>query len=453
MAVDYDLVVLGWTVAAQQAAQQAAQRGARVAWVQGWCPLAPERSPRYRPLLLQGLLTLRPSPQGDLEQHRAAWQECQQRAHFTATLLTQDDPETVRAQGVDVIAEAGQVTGDRPLRVVTATRHLTTRTLLVATGRPAAIAPNQDPDPSYWLTQPSLPPALEMAGNTPLSLVLAQYFKRWGVAVTLTAPERSLVSLVDPDVADWLLAHLQADGVVFHDTPPTKGNMPAPTTAPLPLASVIPHPSPSSLKDYGLDRWFACDRPLPVNRFLRTHHPRIYACGSVLGGVEGAAIAAQEAQIAVDNALFWPHRCIDYRTLPYHLPTVPPLAQVGLTEPQAKQRYGQGSIRVARIPLHSLPLAQWRGTTTGFCKLIAHRNGQLLGAHGAGVHAPEWIQTIALLIAQRCPWWAMARQSFVPDSALAILHQAVQGWEGDRWQPGTWRRDGAENWFNWRRSQ
>jgi hypothetical protein len=29
----------------------------------------------------------------------------------------------------------------------------------------------------------------------------------------------------------------------------------------------------------------------------------------------------------------------------------------------------------------------------------------------------------------------------------------VEAWQRQRWQPGTWRRDWAENWFNWQRTR
>ena len=32
------------------------------------------------------------------------------------------------------------------------------------------------------------------------------------------------------------------------------------------------------------------------------------------------------------------------------------------------------------------------------------------------------------------------------------IHQAVEKWDHHRWSEGQWRRDWAENWFNFRRS-
>ncbi|MEM7650334.1 MAG: hypothetical protein AAF283_14225 [Cyanobacteria bacterium P01_A01_bin.70] len=173
----------------------------------------------------------------------------------------------------------------------------------------------------------------------------------------------------------------------------------------------------------------------------------------MLGGDDLPAIARQEAHCAVHNALFWNRQRIDYSTIPYALPTQPTMAQVGLTEPQARQRYSDSQLLVAQQPLYQNPKAQWRNATRGFCKLLAHRDGHLIGAHGVGPEATEWMQTVALLMAQRTPWWQLTNFPALPDSFTEILRQTTQQWERDRWQPGGWRYDWAENWHNWRRSR
>ncbi|MEL6882827.1 MAG: hypothetical protein AAFP09_20045, partial [Cyanobacteria bacterium J06607_10] len=38
-------------------------------------------------------------------------------------------------------------------------------------------------------------------------------------------------------------------------------------------------------------------------------------------------------------------------------------------------------------------------------------------------------------------------------SLSGLVRTAAQKATRSRWQPGNWRRDWAENWFNWRRSR
>ncbi|MGF1523606.1 MAG: FAD-dependent oxidoreductase [Leptolyngbyaceae cyanobacterium] len=466
MAVDYDLVVLGGTPEGYDAARHAARLGARVALIlQG---IDGRRSPLQTLGALCSTQLLAVDNHPSLDATQVAWQWAIQRAELIADTLASDDAQQLMVQGVDVIAEHGQLIRDRPLHVATANRHLTTRAVLLATGSVPYIPsiaglswiPYETPETVLQLETP--PESVVILGSAPLGLALCQPLGRWGIPVTLITPAAALLNREDPDVSGWMTAQLQAEGVHLRlgetvETIATNDD----TTYALDLLDtaittatvVVAAGYRPSLVGMNLEKFLNCDRPLTVNAYLQTQHPRIYACGSVLGSYGMPAVACQEARIAVENALFWNRRRIDYSTLPYDLPTQPEMARVGLTEPQARQRYGEADLLIHRQSLYENPKAQWLESTTGFCKLIAHRNGQILGVHGVGPGASEWVQALALLMAQKVSWHAVAGHPLLPHSLSVILQQAAGQWERDRWQPGQWRRDWAENWFNWRRSR
>lgn len=469
MAVEYDLVILGGTPEGYSAAAEAMRYGARVALILQ--DLEGARSS----LIHRGLLQLTEHPtvgRPPDESVISAWQWAKQRAMLIADTLTQDTAQQLMVQGVDVIAERGQIVRDRPLTLATVTRQLTTRAVIVATGSRCSIPslPGLDPVPydtptTFWQRE-HLPPSVAIIGSSPQGLVLAQWLAHQQVKVVLVTLSKHLLSQEDPDVSAWLMAQLRADGVDLRlgtravEVSQHLPESPEPaiaikltddviTTAALVVASrPVPH-----IAGLGLEKCWASDRPMTANAFLQTAHPQIYLCGAAIGGYELPAIAQQEAHWAVQNALFWPRCRADYRAMPYDLPTQPPLARVGFTEPQAQQRFGSDDILVIRQSLYHNPPAQWRESTVGFCKLIAHRDGRLLGCHGVGPEAPEWVQTVAALIAQKTPWWQLANLPTLPYSLTDLLRQAAQQWDSDRWQPGQWRRDWAENWCNWRRSR
>ena len=469
MAVDYDLVVLGGTQAGQEAARYAAQLGARVALVmQG---LEGRRSPLQT---LGTIWTTRASNLGyqSPEITESSWQWAIQRATLIADTLTREDFQQLMVQGVDVVAEQGQLVGDRPLQVETPSRHLTTRALLLATGnvpRPPAISGLESVSyetPERVLQREILPQSVIVLGCSPTALMLCQILRRWERPVTLVTSKSSLLSQEDPDVSRWIMAQLRAEGVQLWLKTPVKTINAGPADPPhqsgvalhladetitataLIVAAAGPSTAGMNLAHFIDDCSF-----LGVNGYLQTSHPRIYACGSVLGGYEMSAIARQEARIAVTNALFWNRQTIDYCNLPYDLLTQPEMARVGLTEPQARRRYGQEDLLVSRQPLYENPKAQWLESTIGFCKIVAHRSGPILGVHGVGPEANEWVQTLAGLMIQKTPWQTIANQGTIPHSLHEVLRQTVQQWECDRWKPGQWRRDWAENWCNWRRSR
>ncbi|WP_204141416.1 FAD-dependent oxidoreductase [Halomicronema sp. CCY15110] len=468
MAVEYDLVIVGGTPEGIAAAAAASRYGARVALV-----LQDLEGERSR-LIQQGLWSLtatHPLATPPPESMATPWQWAKQRAALIADTLTRDTLPQLMVQGVDVIAEIGKIVSDRPLTIATATRRLTTRKLLIATGQSAIAPPLPGLEtvpcdtPATFYQREHLPPSVVILGGSPTGLGLAQWLARWPVKVTLITANTQLFTAEDPAVADWLTAQLRADGIAVQlgaqgvavsqltDHPPESAIAVQLETTTITAAALVVAPRPvPDLEALGLEHCLPRDLPLKVNAYMQTEHPRIYACGAAMGGYELPAIAREEAECAVHNALLWPRRRVNYQTIPYALPTQPPMARVGFTESQAVQRFGPSAVLVARQSLYDNSTAQWQESTSGFCKLIAHRDGRLLGCHGVGPEASEWVQTVAVLMAEKTPWWRLANFPTLPDSLMEILRQAAQQWESDRWQPGQWRRDCAENWCNWRRN-
>lgn len=465
MAVDYDLVILGGTPEGYAAAEEAAQIGARVALVlagqDGW------RSPLQTLGLLQ-IGSAHPLVSSDAFSY-SSWRWVRERAKLIANHLADDATQQLMVQGIDVIAEPGRLGRDRArdLKVVTASRELSTRTVLLATGSIIHVPniPGLATVPyesiAAFLQREQLPASVVILGSSPTGLALCQLLRNWRLPVTLVTTEPTLLNHEDPDISRWLIAQLQAIGVrlklgkfvksIASDAENIRLQLSAETLSAASL--VLATPAQPNLANLDLNHWLLSDRPVVVNAFGQTQHSRIFACGAVLGGYDLPAIAQQEARGAVWNALFWNHRRLNYQIIPYDLPTQPAIARVGLTEIQARQRYGAAALLVARQPLYDNPEAQWRESVTGFCKLIAHRNGQLLGGHGVGPEAQAWIQALALLMAQRTPWWQLSQAATLSHRLTDILRQAAQQWQRDRWRPGTRRRDWAENWHNWRRSR
>ncbi|MEM6519594.1 MAG: FAD-dependent oxidoreductase [Cyanobacteria bacterium P01_C01_bin.70] len=463
MAVDYDLVILGGTPEGYAAAAYAVQSGARAALVLQ--AIEGARSP----LICRGILNSSlwdSSARPLLDSAGTPWQWVKQRAMLIADTLTGDDAQQLMVQGCDVIAESGHMVSDCPLTVATTSRRLSTRALLVATGHHfrAPLVPGLEAVPyktpeTFWQWE-QLPSSVAILGSRPEGLALAQWLRRWQIPVTVVTANAEVLTIEDPDVSRWLGAQLRAQGVDLRCAVRVENVSAQASDITLKLAEdvvraealvVAVRPVPYT-ENLGLGVCLSSERP-SVNAYLQTQHPRIYICGAAIGGDDFPAIARQEAQWAVQNALFWPRQRVHYAAIPYDLPTQPPLARVGWTESQALERFGRDRVLVAQQSLYDNPPAQWRESTVGFCKLIAHRDGRLLGCHGVGPAAPEWVQTMALLMTASVPWWRLASFPALPYSLTELLRQAAQQWERDRWQPGRWRRNWAENWCNWRRSR
>ena len=186
---------------------------------------------------------------------------------------------------------------------------------------------------------------------------------------------------------------------------------------------------------------------LQVNRKMQTTNPRIYACGEVAGGYPFPHLAECEAKIALKNALFLPIFEVDYSTIPWALFSKPQLARVGLTEPQARRRYGE-DIVVLRKYFKSVAAAALRGETTGFCKIIARSNGKMVGVHIVGPEATELIYSFALSIKNEIKVGAIASVPHIWPTLSEINRQTAELWQRDRLRP--WQNF-LEAFFNWRR--
>jgi len=126
-----------------------------------------------------------------------------------------------------------------------------------------------------------------------------------------------------------------------------------------------------------------------VDDRLRTSAPRIYAAGDVTARLPFTHVAAHHARVASVNALFGMRRTVD-ETVPWVTFTDPEVAHVGLTQAQARERWGDRTI-LARSDYAALDRAITEGEPEDFALLVADPRGRLVGATVAATGAGEAI--------------------------------------------------------------
>jgi pyruvate/2-oxoglutarate dehydrogenase complex dihydrolipoamide dehydrogenase (E3) component len=136
---------------------------------------------------------------------------------------------------------------------------------------------------------------------------------------------------------------------------------------------------------------------IPVNDYLQSNVPHIFAVGDVNGQSMLVQSARYEGQIAAENAVLGPyHRCT-HEIVPSGSFTDPEYASVGLTEAQARQQY---DCAVAVVQYDDLLRPVADNHPDGFCKLIVERRHRyILGAHVIGEYSVEIIQMVAACMA------------------------------------------------------
>jgi pyruvate/2-oxoglutarate dehydrogenase complex dihydrolipoamide dehydrogenase (E3) component len=140
------------------------------------------------------------------------------------------------------------------------------------------------------------------------------------------------------------------------------------------------------------------DEGIKVNEQLKTTNRRVYAIGDVIGGPAFTHLANYHAGIVIRNALFRLRPDRSAGIIPRVVYTDPELAQIGLTEPEARKRYRR--IRIYRWPYADNDRAQCERQTEGFIKVITRPDGTVLGVTIVGSEAGEMLQLWAMAMAK-----------------------------------------------------
>jgi dihydrolipoamide dehydrogenase len=137
---------------------------------------------------------------------------------------------------------------------------------------------------------------------------------------------------------------------------------------------------------------------IKANERLETSIPGIYAVGDALGPskIMLAHAASTEGIIAVEN-IMGHNRAMDYDLVPSAIFTFPEVADVGLTESQAKEKGHE--FRSDSFQFRALGKTQAMGEIVGQVKIISHsKTGKILGVHIVGPHATDLIAEGTLAI-------------------------------------------------------
>ncbi|MEK7724411.1 MAG: mercuric reductase [Acidobacteriota bacterium] len=130
---------------------------------------------------------------------------------------------------------------------------------------------------------------------------------------------------------------------------------------------------------------------IKTNDYLQTTNKNIFAAGDVTGHFQFTHMADYEAQIVIQNAFvpFPFKKKTDFRVVPWATFTEPEIARVGLTETEAKEKFGE-DVKIYKVNFTENDRAQAESATEGFAKIIT-KKGRIIGATLIGEHAGELI--------------------------------------------------------------
>ena len=414
------LVVLGAGPAGYAAALYAADRGMEVTLVGSgdlggtclWRGCIPTKTLVATCELLHRLesaatmgIALEGKPRGD-------WAMLSSRMSDVIALNVKGIDALLQGRGVNALPDRGFLVGDRTVRV--GDRTVKGDFLLLATGATPIRPPGFPFDHQRVVTSDEalkwadLPASLLIAGGGVIACELAFIFRTLGVEVTVVEMEDRPIPLEDADSSALITREMKKRKIrflrstriealdVMDDGVTCRVGNGSTLTAERVLVAFGRRPQGADLGLEGLGVTLGRNGSVPVNAFLQTSLPGVYAAGDVTGQIQLAHAAAVQARRAVDHMLGRPVTPLDPAMIPRVIFTDPEVASVGLTEAQARERH---KVRVGTFHFRSLGKAHALNTLVGFVKVIADkRDGRLLGVHIVGAHASELIHEAVVLI-------------------------------------------------------
>lgn len=324
-----------------------------------------------------------------------------------------DSQERFESLGVTVLREAAAFAS--PRQVKTANTRVGAKHFVVATGSSPTIPPIPGLDTTPFFTNETIfsnrqrPSHLIVIGGGAIGVELAQAHRRLGAKVTLVEAD-TILGKDDPALVSLIRAQLLKDGVELFENAVVKevtstaqgvaatihertvegshilvatGRTPSIETLNLEAAGV-------SYSKSGIN----------VDHAMRTTNKRIYAIGDVAGGMQFTHVAGYHATLVIRNMLFKLPAFNKESLAPRVTYCDPPLAQIGLTESQARDAHGD-NIKVAQWEFADNDRAQAERDTRGIVKVTTDKRGRLLGASIVGARADELIHILAYAIANK----------------------------------------------------
>ncbi|UCG59764.1 MAG: FAD-dependent oxidoreductase [Phycisphaerales bacterium] len=316
-------------------------------------------------------------------------------------------PEIFEAEGINVLFGAPEFLDNHNIKL--GDKTISARVFIVCTGSHPFVPPIDGLGDIPYLTNETifdidaLPKTMLTLGAGPIGIELSAALNRLGVKVTIVQRSAAILKKDDKELVDRLVETLRAEGVtILTETKVSgfsvskgaiacniedkQGSRKIKTESVLVAVGRRPNLDGLALENAGVEFDATGTK---VNRNLRTSAKNIYACGDVVPPYLFTHVAEYEAVIAATNACIGlPIRKTNYDNVLWATYTDPELAHAGLTEEQAKQRYGD-KVRVYRWEHKDVDRAKTDLAQNGLSKFVCDSRGRLLGIHILGHGAAE----------------------------------------------------------------
>lgn len=337
-----------------------------------------------------------------------------------AAIEPHDSQERFEGLGVKVIREYGKFISETEVQA--GDTIIEARRFVVSTGSSPFVPPIPGLEDVPFFTNENIfdlrdqPDHLLVVGGGPIGLEMAQAHARLGSKVTVIEGMKAL-GKDDPELAEIAIASLRAEGIIIEED--------AMASEIRGKAGAIEIETKDGRVFKGTHLLMAVGRKVNVDQLnldaanvdysrsgikvgddLRSTNKRVYAIGDVAGGLQFTHVAGYHAGVIIRSMLFGLPSKSKTSHIPWATYIEPEMAQVGLTEAQAKEQHGD-KLTVTRFNYDGNDRALAEAKTTGMIKLMIVK-GRPVGASIVGAHAGELIAMWSMAIANNMKLSAIA---------------------------------------------
>ncbi|WP_187431856.1 Mercuric reductase [Roseobacter fucihabitans] len=334
-------------------------------------------------------------------------------ADVIAQIAPVDSQERFEGFGINVIREFGHFIS--PSEVQAGENVITARRIVIATGSSPLVPPIPGLETVPFETNETLfdlrdaPEHLLIIGGGPIGMEMAQAHIRLGAKVTVIEGAKAL-GKDDPELTGVVLSALRAEGVVIEEDAKaaeikgkagaievvTEDGRSIKGTHLLMAVGRKSNTDKLNLAAAGIE---TTRTGIKVDASLRSTNKRVYAIGDVAGGLQFTHVAGYHAGVIIRSMLFALPSKAKTAHIPWATYTDPELAQVGMTEAEAKKEHGI-NVEVVRFPYHHNDRAIAERKSSGFIKVMVVK-GRPVGASIVGHQAGELVNLWALALANK----------------------------------------------------
>jgi glutathione reductase (NADPH) len=420
---DYDLFVVGAGSGGVRAARVSAAHGARVAVAEehrvgGTCVIrgcVPKKLLVYGAHFAEDLQDARRFG-WDVPTCNFDWPTLRDNVLGEVTRLEGLYTETLENHSVEVIHERATVTGPHGIRLASG-RAVTAGTILIATGATPVVP--DFPGNEHGITSneafhlESLPKRVVIAGAGYIANEFAGIFHQFGAHVTLVNRSDVILRGYDETIRDRLLTISMMKGIdfKFHVSFSSiekreDGSLIVNMTgcdaieADLVMFAIGRRPNTDAIGLEAAGVKLDGKGAVVVDADNRSSCDSVYAVGDVTNRVQLTPVAIREGQAFADTVFGNKPTKVDYDSIPSAVFSHPPLAGVGMTEGQARNRLGTVKTYMSDFRAMKNVLAG-RNERALYKLVVDGETDEVVGIHMIGPDAPEILQAAAIAVKAR----------------------------------------------------